>query len=311
MENPLPSWNEGATKTAIINFVENIATKYEPKDRIATFDNDGTLWSERPEYFQAYFIESNLPSGKKITGKKVPLTKEELLRIDADFYPDISTEDYTSAAADFVTTTNHPDDKFSNYKFVEMTYKAVIELLDYLRANEFKVYICSGGGRDFVRSFAENAYGIPPENVIGSSIVTEYNEDAKAVFRTKVLETDPRGQVDKGLGQYNDQEGKPVGIQRQIGKRPILAVGNSSGDLEMFDYTDQGAENSLIVIINHDDPVREFQYNDDPDEENPAHATDPSEDEYMNESLHKAQTLDHWIVASMKDDFNKMFTADS
>ncbi|MEO1673684.1 MAG: hypothetical protein AAFR77_23385, partial [Cyanobacteria bacterium J06631_2] len=154
----------------------------------------------------------------------------------------------------------------------------------------------------------EEAYGIPPENVIGSSIVTEYDPaqgSGGSVVRTKVAEDDAEDQADKGLGQYNDQEGKPVGIQRQIGKRPILAVGNSSGDLEMFDYTDQGEENSLIVIINHDDVAREFQYNDDPDELNPDYGTDPSADEYMNESLHKAMKASnpHWIVVSMASDF--------
>lgn len=296
MTDPLPSWNDGDAKTAITNFVQNIATQYNPKDRIATFDNDGTLWSEKPEYFQTYFI---LSSSSDNVEKQASITKKELYDLDSAFYIGRTTEEYTSAASNFVSQTNHPDSKFSNYKFVEMTYQPLIELLNYLRANQFQVYICSGGGRDFVRSFAEDAYGIPPENVIGSSIVTEYDPAQGSggdVVRTKVAETDASDQADKGLGQYNDKEGKPVGIQRQIGKRPIMAVGNSTGDLQMFDYTDQGADNSLIVLINHDDGDREFKYNDGTEGENL--------------SWDKAQTLEHWLVVSMANDFNTMFTSD-
>lgn len=304
MSDPLPSWKSATTggsgsKEAIIEFVSQVTNSkfsgyVKPVDRIATFDNDGTLWSERPEYFQAFFIDSSLLNESGAT--KTPLTKKELFEQDIEFYLDTTTEDYIDAAHKFVTETNHPDKQFESYKLVEMTYQPLMELLDYLRANEFKVYICSGGGRDFVRSFAEEAYGIPPENVIGSSIVTSYDKtqgSGGSVVRSKIIESLPGHAVDKGLGQYNDKEGKPVGIQRQIGKRPIMAVGNSTGDLQMFDYTDQGEGKSLIVLINHDDGDREFKYNDGTEGENL--------------SWDKAQDLEHWRVVSMKDDFTTIF----
>jgi len=307
--DPLPSWNNGTasgSKEAIIEFVGQVTNSkfssyVKPEDRIATFDNDGTLWSERPRYFQEYFIlpalvEWDQTNDPTVDPAKTPLTKKELLLKDAGFYIGRTTEDYIDAATQFVQDTNHPYEKFSGYKLINMTYKPLIELLDYLRANEFEVYICSGGGRDFVRSFAEGAYGIPPENVIGSSIVTSYDKTQGSggdVVRSDITENDGDGQVDKGLGQYNDKEGKPVGIQRQIGKRPIIACGNSSGDLQMFDYTDQGKDKSLIVLINHDDGDREFKYNDGTEGENL--------------SWDKAQNLEHWRVVSMKDDFTTIF----
>ncbi len=306
MTDPLPSWKsstEGGTgsKEAIINFVENVASKYNPEDRIVTFDNDGTLWSERPRYFQEYFMLPALLNLDKISlqsslEKSAPLTREGIMREDGKHYIGKTTEEYVAAANTFVYNTNHPT---LDRPFSDLTYQPLIELLDYLRANEFQIYICSGGGRDFVRSFSQGAYDIPPENVIGSSVVTEYDKtqgSGGSVVRTKVAETDASDQADKGLGQYNDKEGKPVGIQRQIGKRPIMAVGNSTGDLQMFDYTDQGAGNSLIVLINHDDGDREFKYNDGTEGENL--------------SWDKAQTLEHWLVVSMANDFNTIFTSD-
>lgn len=310
MINHLASWkssSDGVTgsKEVIIEFVEKVTTGnsdtnpnyVKPADRIATFDNDGTLWSERPRYFQEYFVDpSKLDEDSGSEQIKTSLTKQELLLKEASFYTGETTENYITAANEFVKNTNHPYEKFSSYKFINMTYRPLIELLNYLRANEFKVYICSGGGRDFVRSFAEDAYGIPPENVIGSSIVTEYDPAQGSggdVVRTKIIESLPWHKADKGLGQYNDKEGKPVGIQRQIGKRPIIACGNSTGDLQMFDYTDQGAEKSLIVLINHDDGDREFKYNDGTEGENL--------------SWDKAQNLEHWRVVSMKVDFTTIF----
>ncbi|MEO0836044.1 MAG: HAD family hydrolase [Cyanobacteria bacterium J06642_3] len=326
MINHLASWKskeDGGTgsKEAIMDFVENVASKIDPADRIATFDNDGTLWSERPRYFQEYFIFPALLKVDHVVdehaeNKQAPLTKKELWQKDKEHYIGKTTEEYITAANQFVQDTNHPIEKFNSYKLAGMTYQPLIELLNYLRANEFKVYICSGGGRDFVRSFAQQAYGIPPENVIGSSIVTEYDPSQGSggdVVRTKVAETNAKDQADKGLGQYNDKEGKPVGIQRQIGKRPILACGNSTGDLQMFDYTDQGAEKSLIVLINHDDEDREFKYND-------TEALHRVEDfatgdsfqvEPNNASLIKANKPEnpHWRVVSMKDDFKQIFPA--
>lgn len=298
-EDLLDSWNEGVNKTAIIDFVTKVtgevgSNPVDIEERIAVFDNDGTLWTERPHYFQQDFIESQPTTVSKSKIRRVSKSaKKDIDHVDSDeiktalndiaVFDGITTDDYDQLASNFLNNENHPD---YNAQYIELTYKPVIELVDYLKANDFQVYICSGGGRDFVRSFAFDAYGIPTEQVIGSSVKTKFVDDGSggALVRQAML------------AQYNDQQGKPVGIQRQIGKRPIMAVGNSSGDLEMFQYTDDGMgadSNSLIVLINHDDCDREYRYN----------------YNQNNESLDAANESGHenWIVASMKDDFKTIF----
>ncbi|MDJ0799168.1 MAG: HAD family hydrolase [Calothrix sp. MO_167.B12] len=311
-EQFLDSWNNTGRKQAIIDFVNKVTNDGNyyvlPKDRIAVFDNDGTLWAERPQYFQQDFIESQSESVSKVKFNKLLKTtqkeidtngagniSDEIKSVLSDIavFEGITTDSYIQLAHDFVYGVGVYDNiKHPEYdaEYIQLTYKPVIDLVKYLKANGFKVYICSGGGVDFVRSFAEDAYGIPPEKVIGSAVKTKYDETEG-----------PGGNLVRQamLAQYNDQQGKPVGIERHIGKRPILAVGNSGGDLEMFKYTNADEDKSLIVLINHDDCQREYKYNDIPGGANGE-----------NESLDEAQGRDNWIVVSMKDDFQTIFASD-
>ncbi|NEO57655.1 MAG: haloacid dehalogenase-like hydrolase [Okeania sp. SIO3B5] len=292
-ENYLNSWNQTDNKQAIVDFVEKVTTEgndyVEPKDRIAVFDNDGTLWSEKPLYFPIQFELENMQQGNSFVGD--------------------TTDEYIQTASNFVYHENQED---FNVPYRELVYEPVIGLVNYLKANDFKVYICSGGDIDFVRSFSDEAYGIPPEQVIGTAVKTEFDQqfggdvERKRNFLLGML-------LPKTLAQYNDQEGKPVGIQNHIGKRPIIAVGNSSGDFEMFQYTDVCEDKSLIVLINHDDCAREYEYNDVPgsthledDSDNPGQQIEVAD----NESLDEAQNRDNWIVVSMQNDFNTIFESD-
>lgn len=343
----LDSWTnfggDHSNKQAIINFVNQVIADGVPvKDRIAVFDNDGTLWAERPYYFQGDFINSRLSEfSKRKVSKLLKMNQKKIEKTGAHPISEegktflseipavtgITTGEYKSLTYDFLTTTkqseltseNDEDYERFDTEYIHLTYKPVIELVNYLKDNDFKVYICSGGGIYFVRSFSDEAYGIPSEEVIGSAIKTFYDE-----FN---ITDGPGGSLVRqlGLAHYDDQEGKPVGIELFIGKRPLIAVGNSSGDFEMFKYTDAGVDQSLIVLINHDDCVREYKYNDDPESQHiecekgeiPAlpdyeYDLECKEGEvptlvFDNESLHEAQNRDNWIVVSMKDDFNTIF----
>ncbi|NEO77592.1 haloacid dehalogenase-like hydrolase [Moorena sp. SIO4G3] len=293
----LESWKDTPRKQAITNFVDQVIANGVPvKDRIAVFDNDGTLWAERPNYFQKDFNDF-------IDSRLFNLSEREV---------GLTTGQYKSLAYNFITTTKQSDltsegdkdyERFDT-EYINLTYKPVIELVNYLKENDFKVYICSGGGISFVRSFSDQAYGIPSEEVIGSAIKTVYDESNT---------TDGSGGslVRKSeLAHYNDKKGKPVGIELFIGKRPLIAVGNSSGDFEMFKYTDAGVDQSLIVLINHDDCEREYKYNDDPDGTHKCKYKECKEDQVStldNESLHEAENRDNWIVVSMKNDFDTIF----
>lgn len=325
-EEFLIDWNDSdpgtGSKEAIIAFVQQVVERIPVKDRIAVFDNDGTLWTERPNYFQGDFIEE-AKIDSSLAVKKSDKEMEPTLGIDLDgdgsidvdseeikifleakaIFDGITTDDYITQAGDFLKDTKHNDPLFSaqedyeqrfDAKYVDLTYTPVIGLVKYLKANGFKVYICSGGGIDFIRSFAEDAYGIRPEKVIGSSVKTEYDE-TEGTGGNLVRQA--------MLAHWNDGAGKPVGIENHIGKRPIIAVGNSGGDFEMFQYTDTGVNNSLIVLINHDDCEDEYEYN------NVPFVTDQSGDP-LNESLDYAQShQDNWIVVSMEQDFNTIFAS--
>ncbi|MDJ0662509.1 MAG: HAD family hydrolase [Crocosphaera sp.] len=309
----LDSWNDNAdSKQAIMDFVNKVNADGIPiKDRIAVFDNDGTLWAERPHYFQEDFIKSRLSDlSKPKVSQLLKMTQKEIEKTGGDpiseegrislseipVFSGLTTDEYNTLARSFLdnihsSVTSEDDGNFQRFdtKYINLTYKPVIELVNYLKENDFKVYICSGGGIYFVRSFSDEAYGIPTEEVIGSAIKTAYDDANNTVIRQL------------GLAHYDDQEGKPVGIELFIGKRPLIAVGNSGGDFEMFKYTDSGVDNSLIVLINHDDCEREYEYNNVPG------AKDPMTQEPLNESLDYAQDHENWIVASMKDDFNTIF----
>lgn len=291
-ELPLSLWRDGETKAAIIDFVRDVTNPKSPNfvevgDRIAVFDNDGTLWSEKPCYFQESFIVSRLEGSDGATcfpdtqGSPAP-ELGELMLVDLQF-TGITSDAYKDLAREFLGT-NHPTEpsrpQFER-PYLDFTYQPAIELLDYLRGHGFQIYICSGGGIDFIRSFAEEAYGIPPEHIIGSAIQSKFEiQDGKPVTVRRPIPVLP----------VNDGPGKPVGLERYLGKRPILAMGNSDGDLEMLQYTDDNQGRELMLLLHHDDGDREFAY------------------ETADEALAEAAKYDDWHVISMKDDFLQVFS---
>lgn len=316
----LKSWNDDSeNKKRIITFVEKITTEgpdFVPvEDRIAVFDNDGTLWAERPNYFQVDFMKLQTEGEEAVRNVIKPDLSQfpenirkaikdsegkidwEGIRFLVDAFQQISTDEYITKAGEFVKK-NHSfisfeDDNQSfvrfNAPYIDLTFQPVIELVQYLQSKEFQVYICSGGEVDFVRCFAEEAYGIPPENIIGSAFFRLFDQQDGGVLVRKPI-----------LCQYNDTMGKPSGIELHVGKRPIIAVGNSSGDYRMFQYTSADKDKSLIVLINHDDEEREYCYNNVP-------FTKDSDGEPLNQSLDHAQDHENWLVVSMKYDFKTIF----
>ncbi|MDB9436380.1 HAD family hydrolase [Dolichospermum lemmermannii CS-548] len=317
MSTVLNSWNDTKNKAEIIKFVEKITTQgpdFVPvEDRIAVFDNDGTLWAERPNYFQGDFIKSQTEGEEAVRNVIKPDLSQfpenirkaiedsegnkdwEGIKFLVDAFQQISTDEYITKAGEFVKQ-NHSSISFKDdgqdfvrfdAPYIDLTFKPVIELVQYLQSKEFQVYICSGGEVHFVRSFAEEAYGIPPQNIIGSAFFRLFDQQDGGVLVRKPI-----------LCQYNDAMGKPSGIELHVGKRPIIAVGNSSGDYQMFQYTSADKDKSLIVLINHDDEEREYCYN------NVPYAGDS---EPLNQSLDHAQDHENWLVVSMKDDFKTIF----
>lgn len=268
-QNPLPSWNDGPNKQAIIEFVtkttdQNQASFIPPARRIATFDNDGTLWSEQPLYFQAIYIFDRIkelapehpewqhkePYASVLNGdSKSALAggKQALLEMLMGTHAAVTASEFSESVADWLASARHPD---SGKPYTAMVYKPMLELLDYLRDNDFKVFIVSGGGTDFLRVFAEEVYGVPPEQVVGSSLKAKYGIRNGLPVIVKQAEVD----------FIDDKAGKPVGIHHYIGRRPILAVGNSDGDFEMLEWTSAGEGPSLAMILHHDDAEREWAY---------------------------------------------------
>ena len=268
-QDPLPSWNGGPNKQAIIEFVtkttdQNQATFIPPTRRIATFDNDGTLWSEQPLYFQAIYIFDRIrelapehpewqqkePFASVLNGdSKSALAggKQALLEMVMGTHAAVTASEFSKSVADWLASARHSG---SGKPYTAMVYKPMLELLDYLRDNDFKVFIVSGGGIDFLRVFAEEVYGVPPEQVVGSSLKAKYEIRNGLPVIVKQAEVD----------FIDDKAGKPVGIHRYIGRRPILAVGNSDGDFEMLEWTSAGEGPSLAMIVHHDDAKREWAY---------------------------------------------------
>ena len=267
--DPLPSWNDGAAKQAITAFVTKTTTDgsadfVPPAERIATFDNDGTLWGEQPMYFQAFFIFDRIkqlapthpewkdkePFASVLKGDlKSALAGGEraLLEMAMATHAGTTIEEFEKIVSDWANTTKHPK---SGKHFTEMVYQPMLEVLAYLRANGFKTFIVSGGGIEFMRPWTEKVYGIPPEQVIGSSIKTKFEiRDGKPVL-ARLPE----------LNFIDDKEGKPVAIQQHIGRRPIIAFGNSDGDFQMLEWTTAGKGPRLALIVHHDDAQREYAY---------------------------------------------------
>ncbi|MGD8959668.1 MAG: HAD family hydrolase, partial [Desulfobacteraceae bacterium] len=267
--DPLPSWNDGQSKQAIIEFVEKVTSESSPDfvppaERIATFDNDGTLWAEQPMYFQLAFAldrvaalapehpewQGQEPFASLLNGDlKGALAGGEkaILEIVMATHANMTTEEFEQIVTAWIASAKHPK---TGKLYTEMVYQPMRELLAYLRANGFKTFIVSGGGIEFMRPWTEKVYGIPPEQVVGSSIKTKYElHDGKPVL-ARLPE----------LNFIDDKAGKPVGIHQYIGRRPIAAFGNSDGDLQMLQWTTAGEGARFALIVHHTDSEREWAY---------------------------------------------------
>jgi phosphoserine phosphatase len=301
--DPLPSWNDGTAKEAILYFVNAVTDKnskdyVEPAERIATFDNDGTLWVESPMYTQALFAfdrvkvlapqhpewKTTQPFKGVLEGdmKAVGATgMKGLMEIVMVTHSGMTAAEFEKDVSDWLATTKQP--KFKRL-YTELIYQPQLELLDYLRANGFKTFIVSGGGIVFMRTFSEKVYGIPPEQVVGSSVVAEFEvKDGQPV-----LVRQPK------LDFINDKAGKPVGIYQHIGRRPILAFGNSDSDMQMIEYTMAGEGFRLGLFVHHTDADRKYAY------DRKSHVGT------LDKALDRAAT-EGWIIVDMKKDWNTIF----
>jgi hypothetical protein len=301
--DPLPSWNDTAPKQAIIRFVEKVTQEgssdfVPPAERIATFDNDGTLWAEQPIYFQLFFAldrikalapqhpewETNEPFASLLKGNvKGALAGGEaaIAQIVMATHAGMTTEEFHHIVTDWIATAKHP---VTGRLFTEMVYQPMLELLEFLRANGFKTFIVSGGGIDFMRPWTQRVYGIPPEQVVGSSIKTKF----------RMIDGKPALVRLPELNFVDDKEGKPIGIQSHIGRRPIAAFGNSDGDLQMLQYTAAGSGPRFCVYVHHTDAQREWAY----DRKSPIGRLDKGLDEAAAKG---------WTVVDMKTDWNRVF----
>jgi phosphoglycolate phosphatase-like HAD superfamily hydrolase len=302
-QDPLPSWNDTAPKKAIIAFVARVTKAGTPDfvpvpQRIATFDNDGTLWAEQPIYFQFEFAFDRvklLAAGHPEWKNQEPFAslidgnienalaggEEALVQVIAATHAGMTTDSFERIAREWIRTKR--DARFKR-PYATLVYQPMIELLNYLRANGFKTFIVSGGGVEFIRAFAEDAYGIPPEQVIGSSGRLKYQ------LRGDVPELLKLPAVDV----VNDKDGKVVSIQKVIGRRPILAFGNSDGDLQMLQWTAAGNGARLALLVHHTDATREWAY------DRASHVGQ------LDKALDMA-VAKKWTVVSMKDDWNAIF----
>ena len=301
--DPLPSWNDGASKKAIVTFVETVSKAGSPgfvpaAERIATFDNDGTLWSEQPMYFQFLFALDRVkalapqhpewndrePFASLLRGDlKSALAggEKSMAEIVMATHAGMTTDDFQQVVMEWAATAKHPKTK---RLYSEMVYQPMLELLGYLRANGFKTYIVSGGGIEFMRPWAEKVYGVPPEQVIGSSIKTKFDLVGGKPALVRLPE----------VNFIDDGPGKPVGINQHIGRRPIAAFGNSDGDLQMLQWTAAGSGPRLCLYVHHTDAIREWAY----DRQSPIGKLDKGLDE---------ATAKGWTVVSMKDDWKVIF----
>lgn len=302
--DPLPSWNKRDHKQAITDFVTSVtasgSAKYvKPEDRIAVFDNDGTLWVEQPMYSQLAFAIARVkimapqhpewndkePFKSILAGDiKAALAGGDKAAVEIVMatHAGMTTDEFNQAVKDWLATARHP--RF-NKPYIQMVYQPMVELINYLKNNGFKVFIVSGGGVEFMRVWTQQAYGIPPEQVVGSSGKLKYEDHDGKPLLMKLPEVD----------FVDDKEGKPVGIQKQIGKRPIAAFGNSDGDFQMLEWTTTRPGGGFGLIVHHDDAVREWAYDRDSHIGRLARALDEAPQR-------------GWMVVSMKDDWNKIFS---
>ncbi len=305
MTDPLPSWNEGAAKQAIIAFVKDTTAQsganfVEPAARIATFDQDGTLWVEQPTYSQVMFAFHHLgvmaakdlglkdtePFKTVLSGDSAAIAKlpiPELLKIFALTHSGTTVEEFQQTAHEWLTTAQHP--RFKRL-YTDLVYQPMLEVMGYLRANGYKTFIVTGGGQDFVRTYSEQVYGVPRDQVVGSAggITFGYDKDGKAI-----LTKDPK------LLWVDDQAAKPVDIHLMIGRRPVMAFGNADGDRAMLEYTQGGEGARFMLLVHHDDATREYAYGSES-------ALSP-----FSPALMARATAGGWTVISMKNDWKRIF----
>ena len=307
--DPLPSWNDGPTKQSIIEFVEKVTKPSSPDfvavpERIATFDNDGTLWCEQPMPVQFYFaldrVKSLAPEHPEWKTKEpfASLLKgdlktalaggdQALLELVMATHAGMTTVEFEQIVRDWIATAKHPK---TGKLYTEMVYQPMIELLTYLRANGFKTFIVSGGGIEFMRAWAERVYGVPPEQVIGSSAKTKFEMRNGQPVLMRLPE----------LNFVDDKSGKPVGINQHIGRRPIMAFGNSDGDREMLEYTQGGSGARFMLLVLHDDAEREYAYG-------PAKGLPDVKLGAFTQALYDQAKKNKWTVVSMKGDWKHIF----
>jgi phosphoglycolate phosphatase-like HAD superfamily hydrolase len=301
--DPLPSWNDTAPKKAIVNFVQKVTKEgshdFVPvAERVATFDNDGTLWAEQPIYFQLFFaidrVKTLAPQHpewntqepfasllKGDTKNALAGGEHAILEIIMSTHAGMTTQEFEKIVTDWITTAKHPK---TGRLFTQMVYQPMLELLAYLRANDFKTFIVSGGGIEFMRPWTEKVYGIPPEQVVGSSIKTKYEVRKGKPVIARLPE----------LNFIDDKAGKPVGIHQHIGRRPFVAGGNSDGDFEMLEWATSGAGLRFGLLIHHTDDKREWAY----DRDSHIGKLDRGLDEGPRRG---------WTIVNMRDDWNIIF----
>jgi hypothetical protein len=304
--DPLPSWNDGPAKQAILDFVKATTDQASPKfvppaERIAVFDNDGTLWVEHPMYTQLAFALDRVkalapkhpewrekPPFKDVLDNNLPALaasgKRGLMELIMATHAGMTTQEFEKTVQDWLATARHP--RFKR-PYTELVYQPMLELLSYLRANGFKTFIVSGGGIEFMRPWTGKIYGVPPEQVVGSSIKTKYElqEGKPVIVRLPELDF------------IDDKAGKPVGINKFIGRRPLAAFGNSDGDLEMLQWTAAGQGARLMLLVHHTDAKREYAY------DRQAHFG------RLNKALDDARQQG-WVVVDMQKDWQRIFPFD-
>jgi phosphoglycolate phosphatase-like HAD superfamily hydrolase len=309
-QDPLPSWNDGPAKQAIVDFVrtttENGGAKFvPPEERIATFDQDGTLWVEHPVYSQLIYCLDRVPvlakekpelknvepfktvlSGDFEAIAKLPL--RELEKIAVVTLTGMTTEQFQAEVQKWLATAKDPRWK---HPYTELTYQPMQEVLKYLRANGYKTYIVTGGGQDFVRVYSEEVYGIPPEQVVGTALGTKYGYDKEG---KPIITKEPK------LLLNDDNAGKPEGIHLMIGRRPYAAFGNSTGDRQMLEYTKAGDGARLAMLVLHDDAKREYAYG-------PAQGLPDTKVGTFTQGLYDEARKQGWTVISMKNDWQRIF----
>jgi len=312
--NPLPSWNDGPAKQAIVNFVKATTDPSSPdfvppEARIATFDQDGTLWVEHPLYTQLVYVLDRVPALVKakpelanmepfktvMSGDREAMAKlsmPDLEKILAATLTGMTVDDFRAEVEKWIATAK--DGRWKR-PYTELTYQPMQEVLSYLRANGFKTYIVTGGGQDFVRVYSERVYGIPPEQVVGTMGGTSYSYDKDG---KPILTKDPK------LLLNDNDAGKPEGIHLMIGRRPVAAFGNSPGDQQMLEYTGAGAGARLEMLVLHDDPTREYAYG-------PAEGLPDTKVGTFTQELFDEAKKDGWTVISMKNDWKRIFGFES